>query len=141
MEGIRTRSLKQSRVFKATPHEVYEMLMGSDRHSMFLGDRGSISRRRGGRFSVYGGWITGSNLKLSRDREIVQRWREYDWPEGHYSVVRLKLERNGFGTKLILSHTGIPEGAYESTSAIWKDHYWRRMAAAFGFWAGLKRFS
>jgi activator of HSP90 ATPase len=125
--GIKTKNLKQGAMFKATPHEVYEMLMDSKKHSRFSQDRANISRKIGGKFTAYGGWIEGKNLKLVKDKEIVQEWRGKDWPKGHYSTVKFMLKKAGNGTKLMFSQDGIPVDKYKDISSGWKEFYWERM--------------
>lgn len=41
---METKTIKQSIVFKAPPHEVYEALMDSDKHSQFTGSSAEVSR-------------------------------------------------------------------------------------------------
>jgi activator of HSP90 ATPase len=127
---IKTRNLKQGAMLSASPHEVYEMLMDSKKHSNFSKEKARISRKVGGAFTAYGGWISGKNLKLTKDREIVQKWRGKDWPKGHYSMVKFSLKRSGKGTKLMFSQIGIPEKKYKGISQGWKEHYWEKMKAA-----------
>lgn len=127
---IKTKDLKQGAMFNASPHDVYEMLMDSKRHSAFCDSKAKISRKVGGKFTAYDGWIEGKNLKLVKDKEIVQTWREEDWPKGHYSTVKFLLKRSGNSTKLMFSHKGIPEKRYKDISSGWKEFYWERMKAA-----------
>ncbi len=74
--------IRQSVTFKATPHEVYEALMDSRKHARFTHEPARISRKVGGAFSAYSGYITGTNLELVPDKKIVQAWHAQDWPEG-----------------------------------------------------------
>ena len=66
---------------------------------MFSDSKASISRKEGGRFTTYDGYASGKNLKLTKDREIMQTWRGNDWPRGHYSTVKFTLKRSGSGTE------------------------------------------
>lgn len=124
---IRTKDLKQGAMMNGTPHEVYELLMDSKKHSQFTEAKASISRKVGGRFTAYDGDIEGKNIKLVKDKEIVQTWRMKYWPKGHYSEVKFILKKAGSGTKLMFSHKGIPEDDYEDIKEGWKDYYWERM--------------
>src|SRR3972149_12205989 len=81
------KTIKQKVAFKVKSREVYEALMNSKKHSAFTGGKAKISGRVGGSFSVYDGYATGKNLKLVKDKTIVQTWRASDWEEGHYSTV------------------------------------------------------
>ena len=61
---MKTKTIRQSASFKTSPHEVYEMLMDSRKHTKFTGEKASISRKIGGKFSAYAGYIDGVNLDL-----------------------------------------------------------------------------
>ena len=126
-QQIKTKDLKQGAMLMATPHEVYEMLMDSKRHSTFTGETARISRKVGGKFSCYGGWIEGKNVKLTKDKEIVQQWRGKNWPKGHYSKVTFSLKKAGKGTKLMFSQKGIPSAKLKGISSGWKEFYWAPM--------------
>jgi len=124
---MKTKTLRESATFRATPHEVYEMLMDSRKHSKFTGGKASISRRIGGKFTVYGEYITGVNLDLVPDKKIVQSWRGSDWPRGHYSKVTFSLRRIKKGTRLTFRQSGLPEKFYKDISQGWRDFYWKPM--------------
>ncbi len=124
---MKTKNIRQSANFKASPHQVYEALMDSKKHSSFTGSDAKVSRKVGGKFSIYGGDLEGTNLELVPDTKIVQSWRSSDWPEGHYSKVAFSLATAGGGTRLTLAHTGIPEEFVEGIRQGWRDFYWTPM--------------
>lgn len=126
-EKIKTKTIRQTASFDATPHRIYEMLMDSKLHSAFTGDEAKISRKVGGKFTTFSGWSYGKNLELVKDRKIVQSWRGDDWPKGHYSTVTFKLSRQGNGTKLEFIQTDVPESQYRDVSDGWKEYYWEKM--------------
>ena len=129
---IETKTIRQSVEFGAPPHEVYEALMDSEKHSAFTGDEAEISREVGGRFYAYNGYIEGTNVELQPDTKIVQRWRSDGWPEGHYSIVTFELKKTRGGTKLSFTQEGVPDDDYESRSEGWVDQYWDRMKDFLG---------
>ncbi len=129
-EEIKTRTLRQSATFDASPHDIYEMLMDSKLHSAFTGAKARISNKVGGKFTAYDDDIDGTNLELVKDKKIVQKWRTSDWPAKHYSIVSYTLIKNGNGTKLEFVQTGIPEDKYKDISLGWKEYYWERMKQA-----------
>ncbi len=63
------KTIQQAVILKVSPHEVYEALMDSRKHSKFTGEEASISREVGGKFSAYGDYITGVNLELVPDKK------------------------------------------------------------------------
>jgi activator of HSP90 ATPase len=124
---MKTKTIRQTATFKASPHEVYEVLMDSRKHSKFSDAKASISRRIGGKFTAYDGYIEGVNLELVPDGRIVQSWRGSDWPEGHYSKATFAMRKVQGGTQLAFTQTGVPEDQYESISQGWRDYYWKPM--------------
>lgn len=124
---MKTRTIRQTLTIKASPHEVYEALMNSRKHAKFTGAKASISRKIGGKFRVYAGYIEGINLELVPDEKIVQSWRGSDWPEGHYSRATFALRKAGNGTRLTFTQTDVPEDQYDDISKGWHDYYWKPM--------------
>lgn len=127
---MKTKNLKQTATFNASPHEVYELLMDSKKHGEFTGGKAAISRKAGGKFSIYDGGISGTNLEIVPDKKIVQEWRYDDWLEGHYSVATFALSKTKTGTKLTFTQTGIPSERYEDIRQGWIDYYWKPMKQA-----------
>src|SRR5271168_148936 len=109
-----SKILTQKVEFKATPHQIYEMLMDSKKHAMFTGEKADIIRKIGGKFRVYGKYISGINLDLVPDKRIVQKWRGADWPVNYFSVVIFNLEKSKKGTLLTFIQIGVPNNDYKA---------------------------
>ena len=124
---MKTKIIRQSVSFKTSPHVIYETLMDSRKHAKFTGDKASVSRKIGGKFTAYDGYISGVNLDLVQDKRIVQSWRGSDWPEGHYSKAAFSLEKVKSGTRLIFRQSGVPEEHYKDINQGWRDYYWQPM--------------
>jgi activator of HSP90 ATPase len=122
-----SKAITQTVTFKTTPHAIYEALMDEKKHAAFTGGVAKISRKAGGKFSIYGGDIEGKNLELVTDQKIVQSWRYSDWAEGHYSTATFALEPTEKGTRLTFSQTDVPDDKYEEIKQGWKDYYWGPM--------------
>jgi activator of HSP90 ATPase len=103
------------------------MLMNPRKHSKFIGAKANISRKVGGKFSVYGKYIQGINLELVPAKRIVQAWRGSDWPKGHYSIATFSLKRIKGGTRLVFTQVGVPDREYKGINQGWRDHYWKPM--------------
>ena len=84
---MHTKTIRQSVNFKANPHNVYQSLIDSDKHTKFTGSQVSISRKTGSKFNIYGGDMGGVNLEIVTGHKIVQSWRYSNWPEKHRSTV------------------------------------------------------
>ena len=48
---MQTKTLQQTITFKASPQEVYDMLMDSKRHRSLSGEPAKISKKVGGKFT------------------------------------------------------------------------------------------
>jgi activator of HSP90 ATPase len=123
------KTIKQTATFKASPHDVYELLMDSKKQAELEGGEAKISRKVGGKFTISSGDIEGTNLELVPDQKIVQSWRYGDWPEGHYSTATFSLEKTDKGTRLTFTQTDVPDDKYEDIKQGWKDYYWTPMKA------------
>lgn len=125
-----TKTIRQSATFKATPHTVYEALMNAKKHAAFTGDVAKISRKVGGKFSIFGGGLHGKNLELVADKKIVQDWAcDMDgWPKGHYSAATFRLtKKTKNSTRLEFLQTGVPASCAKSIAQGWHDYYWAPM--------------
>ena len=110
--------------FKASPEKIYATLTSGKEFGQFTGAPAEVSAVEGQPISLFGGQITGRNIELVADKELVQAWRVGAWPRGVYSIVRITLEREGDETKLTLDHTGFPDGAADHLEGGWHKMYW-----------------
>ena len=129
---METKTIRQSVTIKTSPHEIYEALMDSKKHSQFTGDKASISRKVGGKFSAYDGYAEGVNVELVPDEKIVQTWRAGDWPAGHYSTVTFSIKEVNGGTRLSFTQSGVPAEQYDDVAQGWRDYYWTPMKEMLG---------
>ena len=115
---VATKTIEQTVTFDTSPHDVYEALMDSEKHSRFSGAKATISREVGGSFTAYDGALSGTILDLVPDVKIVQSWRGSDdgWPPDHYSTATFSLEAIDGGTRLTFVQTGVPEASFEQIS-------------------------
>ncbi|MEI6290005.1 MAG: SRPBCC family protein [Chloroflexota bacterium] len=123
--------IEQTVTFIAAPHEVYETIMDSDRHSTFTNSEVIMSRVVGGEYSAYDGYITGKNVELVPDKKIVQTWKAVDWEEGQYSIITFILTPIPTGTQLQFIHEKLPDGTEEEFTQGWIDNYWEPMKQYF----------
>jgi len=130
-EGISrtSESIHQEVVFNATRKRVYEAIFEEKQflqvtNFIIPGASTQISPEVGGSFAMFGGIILGRHIELVPYERIVQAWREKDWLPGEYSIVKFQLAEQGAQTKLVLDHTGFPQGAAEHLAPGWWSHYW-----------------
>ncbi|MEX2128591.1 MAG: SRPBCC family protein [Xanthobacteraceae bacterium] len=126
-------SIHQEITFDAPPERIYEALMDSRQHAEFTANGGAeISRDIGGPFFAHGGHVSGRNIELVPNKRIVQVWHFRDWADGVYSIVRFELVKEGSGTRLILDHTGIPDGHKDHLQTGWNARYWEPLRKYLG---------
>lgn len=130
---MKKRYIKKTIFFpKISPHEIYEILMDSKKHSRLIGDEAKISRDVGGKFNAFGKYATGINLELVPDLKIVQSWRASDWPEGCFSKITFLLKPAEDGTKLVFTQSGTPKEYYNSIKQGWENYYWSPLKGLLG---------
>jgi activator of HSP90 ATPase len=122
-DKLRT-SLHQEIDLAATPHRVYAALLDSKQFAAFSGAAATIDPAPGGAFSMFAGQITGRNVELVPDQRIVQAWRPGSWAPGVYSIAKFEFAAQGSQTRVILDHTGFPEGKFAGLDSGWHEHYW-----------------
>ena len=119
----------QTVALEAPVERTYNAIIDSAEHSTFTGARAQLSDRPGTPFTTHGGAIEGWVLDVVPNERIVQAWRPADWPAGVYSVVRYDFEENRNGTKLTLTHTGLPADGADHIAEGWEQRYWGPLAA------------
>ena len=134
-------SIHQEVVFKVSRKRVYEALTQakqfdqvaqlSDARKTMMPANASpaqISHEAGGVFSMFGGLIVGRHIELVPNERIVQAWRPAYWKPGVYSIVKFELSDSGTDTKLVLDHTGFPDGDAKGLLDGWNKNYWQPLA-------------
>jgi activator of HSP90 ATPase len=122
------KTIKQKVRFKASAKVIYQLLADSRLHGAFTRHKAVISKKVGGAFSVYSGYITGINVDLLPGKRIVQAWRAKDFPAGIFSMATFNLAatRDG-GTELVLTHRGVPKELIPGIEKGWREYYWNKM--------------
>ncbi len=130
---MKTRTIRQNVVIRATPTQVYDALMTSKGHAAFTGAPARISPKVGGRFTAWGGYIHGKNVELVPGKLIVQDWRPSDssWPSDYYSRVRFQMKPVRGGTRIAFTHSRVLEEHAGHLSKGWKESYWDPLRAYF----------
>jgi len=123
VEGLLTY-LHQEIDIKANRQRIYDALLDSRQFTAFSGAPAEINREPGGTFSMFGGLIVGRNVESVPKERIVQAWRPAAWDPGVYSLVKFELKEEGSQTKIVLDHTGFPEGNFRHLDYGWHAHYW-----------------
>ena len=116
----------------ASPEEVYDALMDSKKHAKVTGSPASVSRKVGGKFTAWDGYIFGRNLELVPGKKIVQEWATTEWPEGYPpSRLEITLTKRAGGTELKMVHSRVPAQQKEEYAGGWRSFYWEPLGTYF----------
>jgi activator of HSP90 ATPase len=111
---------------KATPEELFDILMDPQKHSEIIKAEVKISRREGDSFSAFNGMATGKNLTIVPNKMLVQSWRGNVWKEDDLdSIVIVTFSSTKRGAKIELVHANVPEQFVKVEK--WKELYWEPM--------------
>ena len=110
----------------ATSKDLYDLYMNSKKHSIATGAPAKISLKEGGNYSAHGGYISGRNLQLVKNKMIVQTWRGQSWKaDDPDSVFIINLQTKGKDVILHAVHANIPDEHAAGIDKGWHTHYWK----------------
>lgn len=117
--------------FPISGAELYQAWLDGEIHSEMTGGEAVCSNEVGGEFSAWDGYISGSNVSLKPNAEIVQKWRTTEFgSQDADSILTVRLEENDLGCLLTLIHEEIPDGQPDYEQG-WRDHYFNPMLQYF----------
>ena len=118
-------------VIAAKPSEIYGAWLNSEKHAAMTGGDAQCSDKEGGEFTAWDGYISGSNTRLTSNKEIIQKWRTSEFKDtDEDSDLIIQLAEHTDGTELTLIHKNIPEGESDYEKG-WEEHYFEPMIAYF----------
>ncbi len=106
---------------KASPEEVYNALVKPFAIALWTGSPAQMKEEKNTEFSLFNGDITGMNLKFVPNEKIVQEW--YFGEQEEQSLVTLELREDKNSTQVELTHTNIPDEAFEDMKNGWDNYY------------------
>lgn len=124
-------SIHMEEDFTVPAPQIYQALLDSKQFREFSGAAATIDRAPGGTFTLFDGKIAGRNIELIPNQRVLQAWRELNWGDGIYSIVKFDLKPQGAGTRIVFDHWGFPEEGRAHLIIGWKEHYWDRMRTYF----------
>ncbi|TKS65089.1 Activator of 90 kDa heat shock protein ATPase -like protein 1 [Collichthys lucidus] len=133
-----TFDLKET--FQTSVDELYRTFVNQE---VFTRSAAVVDARRGGRFQLLDGNVSGEFTQLVRlqqlsqslvpDRRIEMRWRFRTWPSEHYATISLDLEDQGDETELRMECRGVPAGEEDSTREGFNRFYFQAIKQTFGY--------
>jgi activator of HSP90 ATPase len=115
------KDYKKYYIIPAPPEEVYLALTLPATIQLWTGEEAEMSTEPGTEFSLWEGSIVGKNIGFEDGKKIVQKW--YFGEQQEDSIVTIKLHSHKQGTSAELTHTNIPDEAYEEMVEGWNENY------------------
>jgi activator of HSP90 ATPase len=118
--------------FPVKPKIIYDAWLNSEEHSKMTGSTAVFTKEIGGLFTAWDGYISGQNVALTPNKEIIQEWRTTEFSdEQASSKLTIHLEETPKGCELTLTHTNIPSGQSDYEKG-WTDFYFTPAREYFG---------
>ncbi|MDO9373891.1 MAG: SRPBCC domain-containing protein [Ferruginibacter sp.] len=115
------KDFKKYFIVPGAPEEVYLALTLEATLKLWTGEEAEMSTVPGSEFSLWEGSITGKNISFEEGKKIVQEW--YFGEQEPASIVTIKLHQHKQGTSAEVTHTNIPDEAYEDMVNGWNENY------------------
>lgn len=120
-----TPTIQQSVRFRTSPQTLFNLYLDSRKHTESTGAPARISKKAGGKFTVFGGQLEGKNLLIVPGKRLVQLWRAHHWKKEDWSVLILTFRRVASGAQVDLVHVGVPAYDQKGVREGWPKYYWR----------------
>jgi activator of HSP90 ATPase len=115
------KNYKKQYIIKALPQDVYAALTNPSIIAIWTGEEAVMETVPDTEFSWWDGDICGKNLEFEADKKIVQQWYFGEDDDASASIVTLKMHPDKKGTSLEISHTNIPDEAFDNIAEGWEE--------------------
>lgn len=114
-------TVNQKYIIKAPIEKVWDGLTNSKLIDKWGAGPSKMEPVKGFEFSLWGGDIFGKNIKVIKNKKLVQEWFAGKWKKP--SIVTFILRKAGEKTVVELNHTDIPDSEFKDIENGWKDYY------------------
>ncbi|KAH8896033.1 putative chaperone binding protein [Thozetella sp. PMI_491] len=134
--AVNTTTVTESEEFRTTADELYKTFTDPQRIAAFTRAPPKLfeGAKKGGKFELFGGNVSGEYLELVEPTKIVQSWRLDQWPKGHYSKLQIEFDQNDVDSVTVMRVTwsGVPVGQEDVTKTNWDQYYVHSIKKTFG---------
>ncbi|CRK11843.1 hypothetical protein BN1723_017256, partial [Verticillium longisporum] len=124
---VNTVTLNETTEFRTSADQLYETFTDPGRIAAFTRAPPKVfeGAKKGGKFELFDGNVSGEYLELESPKRIVQSWRLKQWPAGHFSKLNIEFDQNDIDhvTLMRVSWTGVPVGQEDVTKRNWEEYY------------------
>ena len=134
---VNTTTVTDSEELRTSAEQLYQTFTDPQRIAAFTRAPPKVfeGAKKGGKFELFDGNVSGEYLELEEPTKIVQSWRLKQWPEAHFSRLQINFDQNDVDgvTVMRVSWTGVPVGQEEVTKRNWGEYYVRSIKKTFGY--------
>ncbi|KAK2627244.1 hypothetical protein QTJ16_003210 [Diplocarpon rosae] len=134
---VNTTTVTDTEEFRAPATELFKTFTDPQRIAAFTRAAPKLfeGAKKGGKFELFGGNVSGEYVELVEPTKIVQNWRLDQWPKDHYSRLEINFDQNDVDnvTVMRVSWSGVPVGQEDVTKRNWCEYYVRSIKQTFGF--------
>ncbi|KAI9838359.1 MAG: hypothetical protein M1819_005627 [Sarea resinae] len=134
---VNVTTVTDTEEFRTTAAELYTTFTDPQRIAAFTRAPPKVfeGAKKGGKFELFGGNVTGEYVELEEPTKIVQKWRLNQWPAGHFSTLEIKFDQNDVDSVTVMrvNWDGVPIGQEDVTKRNWGEYYVRSIKTTFGF--------
>ncbi|MBI2034633.1 MAG: SRPBCC domain-containing protein [Candidatus Levybacteria bacterium] len=115
------KTIKQSYLINASIQDVWQALTDPRVIDKWGGGPAHMDDKVGTKFTLWGGDIHGENVKVVKNKELVQDWYGGKWEKP--SKVKFTLIEKGDKTEVNLLHENVPNEEAKDIEEGWKLYY------------------
>ncbi|SNX87591.1 related to AHA1 - stress-regulated cochaperone [Melanopsichium pennsylvanicum] len=105
--------------------DLWDLLTNPSRIPMWTRAPAQFDAKADTDFALFGGNVTGKVVSVDAPKQLIQKWRTPQFPEGHYGTLAVNLTEGADSTKLELVLSGAPSGDEEVVEKNLETYYIR----------------
>jgi activator of HSP90 ATPase len=133
---VNTTTVTDNVEFRTTAEEAYQTFVDPARIAAFTRSPPKVfeGAHKGGKFELFGGNVSGEYVELEPGKKLVQSWRLGEWPQGHFSTLKIEFDQNDVDHVTVMRVTwdGVPVGQEDVTKRNWAEYYVKSIKQTFG---------
>ncbi|EYC13794.1 hypothetical protein Y032_0042g533 [Ancylostoma ceylanicum] len=133
VEKFDVKSIELSESYKVPPDRLYEVLSEPTLVRAWANGNIEWDFKEGGKFTLFGGTVTGTFDKIKPNEEITMSWRLKAYPANHFAKIKFILKDESDSTSLLVEAEGVPSHMAEETRNGFTRYYLASIARTFGF--------
>ncbi|KAH0562401.1 hypothetical protein GP486_002911 [Trichoglossum hirsutum] len=124
---VNVTTVTDTEEFRTSAAELFQTFTDPQRLAAFTRSPPTVfeGAKKGGRFELFGGNVSGEFTTLEEPTKIIQLWRLKQWPTSHYSKLEITFDQNDQDavTVMRVNWDGVPVGQEEVTKRNWTEYY------------------